>query len=62
MEVEDLFAAMPPFEVVKVLLAEAVQRIDRKGKVRKIMFIDVSKAHLSVSVGPEVKVYVDRPP
>ena len=45
-EMEDLFAAMPPFELVKALLVKAVQRRERKKKMRKVLFIDVSKAHL----------------
>ena len=61
-EAEDLFAAMPPFELVKALLVKAVQRKDRKKKLRKLMFVDVSKAHLYAPVGPDVKAYVDLPP
>ena len=47
---EDLFAAMPPSELVKALLVKAVQRRDRKKKVRKLLFVDVSKAHLYAPV------------
>ena len=43
---EDLFAAMPPFELVKALLVKSVQRRGRKKIIRKVLFIDVSKAHL----------------
>ena len=35
-EMEDLFAAMPPFELVKALLVKAVQRRERKRKIRKV--------------------------
>ena len=45
-DMEDLFAAMPPFELVKALLVKAAQRRDRKRTVRKVMFADASKAHL----------------
>ena len=41
-EVEDLFAATPPFELVKALLVKAAQRRDRHKTVRKVMSIDVS--------------------
>ena len=58
----DLFAAMPPFELVKALLVDASQRRDRKKSIRKVMFIDVSKAHLYAPVGPEDNAYVALPP
>jgi len=60
-DMEDLFAAMPPFELVKALLVKAAQRRDRRTKVRKVMFIDVSKAHLYAPVGPDDKAYVALP-
>ena len=60
-EMEDLFAAMPPFELVKTLLVKAAQRKDRHKTVRKVMFIDVSKAHLYAPVGPDDKAYVALP-
>ncbi len=59
---EDLFAAMPPFELVKALLVKAVQRKNRRTKTRKIMFVDVSKAHLYARVGDGIKNYVALPP
>ena len=59
---EDLFAAMPPFELVKALLVKAVQRRERRRKIRKVLFIDVSKAHLYTPVGKDIKAYVDLPP
>ena len=59
---EDLFAAMPPFEMVKALLVKCVQRRERQRKVRKVLFIDVSKAHLYAPVGEGIKNYVDLPP
>ena len=61
-DMEDLFAAMPPFELVKALLVKAAQRRDRKKTMRKVMFVDVSKAHLYAPVGPEDKAYVALPP
>ena len=59
---EDLFAAMPPFEMVKALLVKNVQRRDRQSRVRKVLFVDVSKAHLYAPVGEGIKNYVDLPP
>ena len=47
-EAEDLFAAMPPVELIKPLLIKAVQRDNWKTMKRKAMFIDISKAHLYV--------------
>ena len=61
-DMEDLFAAMPPCELVKVLLVKAAQRRERKKTMRKVMFVDVSKAHLYATVGPEDKTYVVLPP
>ena len=58
----DLFAAMPPFEMVKALMVRTVQRRHRIKTVRKVMFIDVSKAHLYALVGEEIHAYVDLPP
>ena len=52
-DMEDLFAAVPPFELVKALLVKAAQRRDRRNTVSKVMFVDVSKAHLYAPVGPE---------
>lgn len=59
---EDLFVAMPPFEMVEALLVRTVQRRNRIKTVRKVIFIDVSKAHLYPYVGKEVNAYVDLPP
>ena len=53
---------MPPFELVKALWVKAVQRRDRRRTIRKVVFIDVSKAHLYAPAGEEVKAYVDLPP
>ena len=61
-DAEDLFAAMPPFELIKSLLVKAVQRNTWKSTVRKVMFIDVSKAHLYAPVGENTKEYVELPP
>ena len=58
----DLFAAMPPFELIKSLLIKAVQRNNWKTMKRKIMFIDVSKAHLYAHVDKGTRAYVDFPP
>ena len=51
---EGLYAAMPPLELVKLLFVEAAAA----GK--KIMLIDIGKAHLYAPV--EGEVYVDFPP
>ena len=53
---------MPPFELVEALLVKASQRRDRKKSIRKVIFIDVYKAHLYALVGPEDKDYVALPP
>ena len=60
-DMEDLFAAMPPFEMVKALLVRNVQRSNRLKEVRKIMFIDVSKAHLYAPVDEGTTAYVTLP-
>ena len=54
---EDLFAATPPWELKKLLMSQAANR--GGGKLRKILLIDVKKAHLN----PECKedVYVELP-
>ncbi len=56
---EDLYAAMPPFEMVKALCVRSVQCRDRVKTVRKIILIDVSKAHLYAPVDPGATAYVD---
>ena len=61
-DAEDLFSAMPPFELIKSLFARAVQRKTWRSTVRKVMFIDVLKAHLYAPVGGDTKEYVDLPP
>ena len=53
---------MPPFELVKALLVKSVQRRDRKTKVWKVLFVDVSKAHLYAPVGDGIRNYVALPP
>ena len=69
--IHELFAAMPPFEMVKLLLVRAVsspalvrvpsQKLG-KDATRKVMFIDVSKAHLYALIDANVDAYVDLPP
>ena len=56
------FVVMLPFELIKSLLIKAVQRRTWKSAARKVMFVDVSKAHLYAPVGEETKAYVDLPP
>eukprot|EP00973_Karenia_brevis_P021591 2968281-Karenia_brevis.AAC.1 len=43
---DDLFAETPPLEAKRMLLSRAVTR-RRDGRQRKVMFIDVKKAHLN---------------
>ena len=44
---EGLFAATPPLELVKMLILKAARGSrNRHAGVRKVMFLDVSKAHL----------------
>ena len=44
---EGLFAATPPLELVKMLILKAARgSSNRHAGVRKVMFLDVSKAHL----------------
>ena len=70
----ELFAEMPPFEMVKLLLVRAVSERapaelalraaspeDRK-ICRKVMFINVSKTHLYALINADVDAFVDRPP
>ena len=54
---EDLFAATPPWELKRLLMSQAANR--GKGQRKKILLIDVKKAHLN----PECKedVYVELP-
>ena len=58
-EAEDLFAAMPPFELIKSLLIKAVQRNNWKTMKRKVTFIEISKAHLYAPVDKGTSAYVD---
>ena len=56
---EGLFAATPPLEVVKFLIMQAATKC-RQGVVRKVMLIDISKAHLNAPI--EGEQYVDLAP
>ena len=53
---EDLFAATPPLELLKCLLSKAVSG----SKCRKILVIDVKKAHLNPECDQDV--YIELPP
>ena len=56
---DDLFAATPPLEAIKILVAQAAAQ-SAAGKQRKVMFIDIGKAHL---YGPmDTDEYVELPP
>lgn len=57
---EDVFAATPPWEAVKLLLSETVTNYDPSSK-NKLMFIDISKAYLFAPVTSE-DIFVDLPP
>ena len=54
---EDLFAATPPWELKKLLMSQAANK--EGGKTRKILLIDVKKAHLCPKC--EEEVYVELP-
>ena len=57
---EDLFCATPPLELLRVLVSLLVTRSPlHQGRVRKMMFVDVKKAHL-VPVCSE-DVYIELP-
>ena len=58
-DIEGLFAATPPLELVKLLFAHAAAGA-AKGGPRKVMLIDVSKAHLYAPIDGDV--FVDLPP
>ena len=59
-DVEGLCAAIPPIELVKLVIAAAAERC-RRGYLVKVMMIDIKKAHLhapiegSVYVGPSAR-------
>ena len=56
---DDLFAATPPVEAIKLLVAQAAAQ-SVGGRQRKVMFIDIGKAHL---YGPmDTDEYVELPP
>ena len=55
---DDLFAATPPLESKRLLLSRAATRV--KGRLkRKLLFIDVKKAHLNPKC--EKDVYIELP-
>ena len=56
---DDLFAAMPPLEAIKLLIAQGASE-PRSGKPRKLMFLDISKAHLYGKM--QTDEYVQLPP
>ena len=70
----ELFAAMPPFEMVKFLLVRAVSgrapaklaqcevSSPSKYACRKVMCIDVSKAHLHALIDAGVDAFNGLPP
>lgn len=62
---------MPPFEMIKMLLVRALSKCSRMSwpvtvpsrarDVRKIMFVDVSKAHLYALIDADVDAFVELP-
>ena len=56
---EGLFAGTPPLEIVKMLVLHAAGQC-RNGRKRKLMFLDIGKAHLYAPI--EGDEYVDLPP
>ena len=50
---EDFFAATPPWELKKLLMSHAADRSD--GKTRKMLLIDVKKAHLNSECTEDVQ-------
>ena len=56
---EGLHAATPPLEVVKFLIMQAATKC-RQGVVRKVMLMDIKKAHLHAPI--EEEQYVDLAP
>ena len=58
-DVEGLFAAMPPLELVKLVIIMAAEECQR-GQIKKVMMIDIGKAHLCAPI--EEDVCVDLPP
>ena len=63
---EDLFAAMPPLDAKKVLFRKAARQrgrwVGKKFQKKKMMLIDVQKAHLNGVVPDGVFAYVELPP
>ena len=55
---DDLFAETPPLEAKRILMSRAATR-NKSGVYRKLMFIDVKKAHLNPGCNEDV--YVDLP-
>ena len=58
-DVEGLYAAMPPLELVKLVIAAAAARC-RGGYCEKVMLLDIKKAHLHAKIDGDV--FVDLPP
>lgn len=58
-DVEGLFAAMPPLELVKLIIVMAAEEC-RLGRIKKVMMIDIGKAHLYAPIKGDV--YVELPP
>ena len=56
---EDLFAATPPLELKRMLISRRASRRKRKGRFKKMLFVDAKKAHLNPKC--EEDVYIELP-
>ena len=54
---EDLFAATPPLELLRLLISKTATRVKEKG-VQKMVFIDVKKAHLNPKCEQDVYFWI----
>ena len=57
---DDLFAATPPLEAVRMQLSRATTGVGRKGRRRKMELIDAKKAHLNPRCTRDE--YIELPP
>ena len=55
---EDLFAATPPIEAIKALISLAASQCGHKGKIKKLAFIDISKAYFHAPAQREMYVQI----
>ena len=55
---DDLFAATPPFEAIKTLISLAASQCGGKGPIRKLAFIDISKAYFHAPAQRDLYVQI----